>query len=62
MANFVPMTLLGHKAVDVHVHDHEHVDVHVHDHDHVNVNVHDHEHVDVAVIVDVAGLQQLSLE
>jgi hypothetical protein len=24
MANFVPMTLLGPKAVDVYVHDHEH--------------------------------------
>ncbi len=35
MANFVPMTRLGHKAVQ----DHDHVYVHDHEHVHVTVDV-----------------------
>ncbi len=53
MANSVPMTLLGHKAV----HDHDHVYVHDHDHDHVVVDV----NVGVDVIVNVAGFRFRSL-
>ncbi len=49
MANFVPMTRLGHKAV----HDHDHVYVHDHDHEHMVVDV----NVGVDVIVNVAGFQ-----